>query len=312
MEDYNKRIKRALTFFDLSKVMQKEFIGDITSESFIKIPKYFSAPYKLGFNTLQSEKRSNATSEKLTETPSIVDLNLEEKHKKLEDIENLKKKYFCAYDEIFYNEIDEIISLNNFLYLMHSSIIKSAPFYLDNKNANETYGVMHDWYKVSEFYDVPTPDSFIDDDKEFIENYENDFEDFFSEEVERWVNYLLLYVPGFTLSLVMIYLEKFLIKVQKKCEHYKITKYEYIKPHKMSILDGRIKYLKESCELEFNFPPYLSKMIFYARITRNMFSHGDWNDIEKNFKELNASKIINAAFMMVYHISLAFKNKLDK
>ena len=43
-----------------------------------------------------------------------------------------------------------------------------------------------------------------------------------------------------------------------------------------------------------------------------MFSHGDWNDIEKNFKELNASKIINAAFMMVYHISLAFKNKLDK
>ena len=92
-------------------------------------------------------------------------------------------------------------------------------------------------------------------------------------------------MPGFTLSLVMIYLEKFLIKVQKKCEHYKITKYEYIKPHKMSILDGRIKYLKESCELEFNFPPYLSKMIFYARITRNMFSHGDWNDIEKNFKD---------------------------
>ena len=41
MEDHNKRIKRALTFFDLSKVMQKEFIGDITSESFIKIPKYF-------------------------------------------------------------------------------------------------------------------------------------------------------------------------------------------------------------------------------------------------------------------------------
>ena len=92
MEDHNKRIKRALTFFDLSKVMQKEFIGDITSESFIKIPKYFSDPYQLGFNTLQSEKRSNATSKKLTETPSIVDLNLEELHKKLEDIENLKKK----------------------------------------------------------------------------------------------------------------------------------------------------------------------------------------------------------------------------
>ena len=99
MEDYNKRIKRALTFFGY-QVMQKKFIGDVTSESFIKMPKYFSDPYKLGLNTLQSEKRSNATSEKLTETPSIVDLNLEEKHKKLED-RKFKEKMFFAYDEIF-------------------------------------------------------------------------------------------------------------------------------------------------------------------------------------------------------------------
>ena len=70
MEDHNKRIKQALTFFNFNITLFT--LPHITL--FSKMPKYFSDPYKPGNHNPNRKFKSCHR----PQTPSIVDLNLEE------------------------------------------------------------------------------------------------------------------------------------------------------------------------------------------------------------------------------------------
>lgn len=110
----------------------------------------------------------------------------------------------------------------------------------------------------------------------------------------------------------MIYIEKFLINVSIICIEKGIAKKDFYKEKNISIIDGRLKHLKENCGLEFEIPSDLAEIILKARIARNMFSHGNWKEIEKTFLDFSASQVIGSCYKITLIICISLQNKFKK
>ena len=63
----------------------------------------------------------------------------------------------------------------------------------------------------------------------------------------------------------------------------------------MSIIDGKIDVLRTEYNIHFHLPPKLAKTFFAARSARNMFNHGDWENVIQPFGELTARDLIEGA-----------------
>ena len=81
-----------------------------------------------------------------------------------------------------------------------------------------------------------------------------------------------------------------------------MTDIKFVKKSKSSIIDGRISHLREECDLKFEIPPKIAEVIFNTRIARNLFTHGNWDEIEKYFLKFKASAIIKSTLACMYYM----------
>ena len=214
---------------------------------------------------------------------------------------------------------------------MHESVSKTAPFKLSSKKEQDSFIKLNKHIddkeyleitsklkpnedELKKFYNLKEPEDVLD-----LENYDEEISDFYEKfdnfinaESRRWLSYVSSYIPGYTISSVLIFLEKFLIDVSEYCIEKKITDIKFVKKSKSSIIDGRISHLREECDLKFEIPPKIAEVIFNTRIARNLFTHGNWDEIEKYFLKFKASAIIKSTLELVCIICLSIRVKMNQ
>ena len=294
--DRGHSLRRALNFLDLKKIQTKDSIANFIFDGF-GAPEYLQSTNS---RTLDRENYS-AIDEHLSETlaQGYSENFIEEFFEKSLDFEkreviDIKRNFF----EPFKNEL---VSINNFLFIQQSEILKSSPIELSDKDDFKI-----DYNSFDSFYGidfVPEPDE--EEHDQFMEEYL----DLADEEGARWVDYFTKYFPGFALSMNIIFLEKMLNSSVALMRSIDGDLPQFKRVRKNSKIQDQLDYLKNVCELHFHVPSDLSQIILNTRIARNMFSHGDWDNLDEFVTQRSASKIINASFELLCILSVAINRR---
>ena len=191
-----------------------------------------------------------------------------------------------------------LISLNNLLYSQHRDFLRRCPLKLQNgKEIFDSSALIVDMGHAIQFLD------------EEEESYLEAVGEAFETEEERWELYANIYQTGFTASSILIYLEKLLIDVFKLLSNIEPD----VKPDKrktnLSIIDGKIKTLQQSYDIQLQLPPKLAATFLAARGARNMFTHGDWENIDAPFKDVTARDLIESAYQFTCLLFEALNKK---
>ncbi len=325
LEDHKKYFK-ILSFFDLQKIRNTRDINYyLGTEYETRQPDYFNIDDSILSqinHSWQVDEVIHSFYEALHEGEEIKFFS--ENEKEDQDQKNFDKRIFEKY-------YDDLISLNNFLCILHESVSKTAPFRLSSKKEQDNFRKLNkhsddkEYLEITsklrpnedelkKFYDLKEPEEVLD-----LENYEEEINDFYDKfdnfitaESRRWLSYVSNYIPGYTISSVLIFLEKFLIDVSEYCIEKKLTNIKFTKKNKSSIIDGRISHLREECNLKFEIPTKIAEVIFNTRIARNLFTHGNWDEIEKYFLNFKASEIMKSTLELVCIICLSIRVKMNQ
>ena len=294
--DRGHSLRRALNFLDLKKIQTRDSIGNFIFDGFGS-PEYFRSAKS---ETLDKENYS-AIDESLSATleHGYSDNFIEEFFQKYVDFEN---KGVVDIKRKFYEPLkNELVSINNFLFIQQKEILRSSPI-----EASDDADFKIDYNTFDEFYGINVvPESDEEEYEEFIEEY---FE-IADEEGARWVNYFTKYFPGFALSMNIIFLEKMLNSAVALMRSIDGDLPQFKRVRKNSKIQDQLDYLKNVCELQFYVPSDLSQIILNTRIARNMFSHGDWDNLDEFVTQRSASKIINASFELLCILSVAINRR---
>ena len=142
----------------------------------------------------------------------------------------------------FSNQFDELIRLNNFLFIQHSGYLERCPWepVPDGSPPNR-----HPGYN---FEKTETVFGRIGFDAELTEdNIEQAIDDFLEYEEQKWGQFSNFYMPANTASMVLIYLEKLLDLTSQELIQLAILDKKYnSRKGKRSIIDGMIYHLERS------------------------------------------------------------------
>ena len=325
LEDHKKYFK-ILSFFDLQKIRNTRDINYyLGTEYETSQPEYFN----IDDNILSQISHSWQVDELIQSFSEALQKGEEIKFFSDDEEEDEDQKSFDK--RIFEKYYDDLISLNNFLCILHESVSKTAPFRLSSKKEQDSFRELNKHIgdeeyleitsklkpnedELKKFYNLKEPEEVLDLDnyEEDINNFYDNFDKFMISESRRWLSYVSNYIPGYTISSVLIFLEKFLIDVSEYCIEKEMTNIKFVKKSKSSIIDGRINHLREECDLKFEIPPKIAEVIFNTRIARNLFTHGNWDEIEKYFLNFKASEIINSTLELVCIVCLSIRIKMNK
>lgn len=206
--------------------------------------------------------------------------------------------------DFFEEQKTELIRLNNLLFFQQQHFLEIIPFYPDNGK------ITFDPSRLEKFYGhfAICEDDFETEEEE-LELIESQLDRVIDIEEKKWVVYANLHQPGYVASAVLIYIEKLLIGISKKFSEYE-NKNDNFRQSKSSILDGRIKYLKEEFNLDLEIPPVLAEVLFKARIARNRFAHGNWEDLEQSFSGLTSKQLVECAYVFTNLLLLSIEKKM--
>lgn len=180
---------------------------------------------------------------------------------------------------------NNLLSLNNFLFAQHQDFLRRCP--IKKSKSGETV------------FDVNCLSSEIGEPIQYSGEEEEQaleaIDEIFGDEINRWEQYAEIYQPGFAASSALIYIEKLLISTFKVLEDFEPSTKPRKRSTNMSIIDGKMDILRTEYSINFNLPSKLAKTFFAARTARNMFAHGDWENVVKPFAELTARDLIEGA-----------------
>ena len=148
------------------------------------------------------------------------------------------------------------------------------------------------------------------DDHEDEETF-NQIEDAIREEQyrleEAWVENLFLFEPGYAAIAICFFIEKALKKCCEACIELGISDKRIKRNSSISIVEARIKFLREDVGLNIQFTPEQAEFLLNVRTNRNAFVHGDWNDI--CFGEIKASDMIRFAYLLLKNLDYSMRDK---
>lgn len=195
--------------------------------------------------------------------------------------------------ELYHDLQYEISSINNYLFFQHKSFLKTCPVKPGEFSLNDLEALLGDLTHAE--YDAihSTND----------EDANSTLEEILLDEQHRWEIYGNVYQVGMTAVSIMIFLEKALkqifnlLKLEEKQSATSLKK--------LSTLDAKLYFLKETVGLNFAIEPALAELLFDARIARNRFAHGDVDEITNTLLKHNASDIVGAAHQLICIIFLS-------
>ena len=217
--------------------------------------------------------------------------------------ENFDK--FLTLGNFFENKKRELISLNNYLYWQHKSFFEMAPPF--SEKSPDLFS------NLSKLYGEPSIEMSSDmSEVEWDEIFNDELSDLLNEEQDRWTTYANIYQAGQTAVAIIIFLEKSLNELIDELSIHIDNKNKYNNKKGKSVLDSKLQFLQQEFDLEFRIPPRLAQIIFDARIARNRFAHGDWNEIERRLANTTASNLIKTIKEIISLIFLSVFLKTKK
>lgn len=193
----------------------------------------------------------------------------------------------------------DLVSLNNLLFIQHRNFIETMPFKRSDTSSGKCLfnaTGLDDLYGRIEFYQ---DSEFEGTEDEYQEKLNTEEFTFIQEELQRWTTYSAIYQPGYTAASALIFLEKFLVDLCNLLGEAAPGTKPFKRGKGKSILDGRLTYIKENYGIQFKLPSQVAEIIFEARIARNHFSHGNWEEIENQMTKFKASDLMSAVSQIV-------------
>lgn len=205
---------------------------------------------------------------------------------------------------------EDLISLNNLLFIQHRKFIETMPFKKSDSSPNKC---LFDATGLDDLYgriEFSQDSDYEGTEEDYQVQLDMDEAIFIEDELQRWTTYSAIYQPGYTAASALIFLEKFLVDLCKLLGEGTPGSPSFKRGKGQSILDGRLTYIKENYGIYFHLPPQVAEIIFEARIARNHFSHGNWEEIESQMTKFKASELMSAVSQIVAILFFAINTSL--
>ena len=183
--------------------------------------------------------------------------------------------------------LNDLVSANNLLHLQQKHFLEICPLKLDGEKAV---------FDVSSLETNLGYGNFEQYSDETSEEADDAFHQILENEINRWTIYSNIYQIGYAASTIVIYIEKMLISVFDALKETDPSTKPSRRKSNLSVIDGKINILREDYKIEFHLPPKLAETLMAARSSRNMFAHGDWENIDVPFQYLTARDLVEGAY----------------
>lgn len=244
------------------------FDGQLTVSDYLEEPK----PFPTWLDDMTEEDLGEVL-EGLLE--NLEDESYDISQSPIEEIADLQSQCF-----------EDLISANNLLFFQQKDFLERCPLKL--KDGQEIFDPSVLDVKMG--YGLPFA---YDDEEEEIT--EDRIGQAFDAEIIRWEQYANLYQTGYAAATIMIHLEKVIISVFALLARIDPEKTPGRRQTNLSVIDGKIKILKDTYDLDFHLPQNLAETLMKARVARNNFAHGDWEKVSEPFENLTAQDLVKGA-----------------
>lgn len=124
---------------------------------------------------------------------------------------------------------------------------------------------------------------------------------------DAWVENLFLFEPGYAAIAICFFLEKALKTYCEACTEFRISDKKMKRNSSLSIVESRIKFLREDVGLDIQFTPEQAEFLLNVRTNRNAFVHGNWDDI--CFGQIKASDMIRFAYLLLKNLDYSITDR---
>lgn len=123
------------------------------------------------------------------------------------------------------------------------------------------------------------------EDSEYPVDWDMVYEDIEFNEIPSWDDNVSFIAPSMSLVLLHIFIEK---SLHQLCVDFYAPKKPVIKKNeKESVIQSKLRFLKEECNFNFNIEDDIFILLNKCRIIRNRFAHGDWKIIKSTINSIN-------------------------
>ena len=158
----------------------------------------------------------------------------------------------------FSNQFDELIRLNNFLFIQHSGYLERCPWEPVPDGAPPNQHPGYNFRKTEKLFGQIGFDAELTEDE-----IEEAMDDFLEYEGKKWGQFSDFYMPANTAAMVLIYLEKLLDLTSEELIRLELLDKKYnSRKGKKSIIDGLIYHPSVEANLNIQLSPAVASLLF--------------------------------------------------
>ena len=212
-----------------------------------------------------------------------------------------------------------LLSLNNYLAYTNESILKIGGLVIQRHSYEDPSPELDSWVIGLGVYDsqgltmgdvsgIETEEEFSD----FCSEIDSDFSMAIEQEKEAWKEYVLIHAKASNVLLIFLTIEKFSLDVFHFMNQAMGLEESFTPNPKAPLIDERLRVLKSSFGVEFNYSPAAAEALFKLRQARNFYVHGDWGKFDSVLDDLTTADLIFIGSELIFAVCEGIQNRLSR
>lgn len=212
-----------------------------------------------------------------------------------------------------------LLSLNNYLAYTNESILKIGGSVIQRHSYEDPSPELDSWVIGLGVYDsqgltmgdvsgIETEEEFSD----FCSEIDSDFSMAIEQEKEAWNEYVLIHAKASNVLLIFLTIEKFSLDVFYFMNQAMGLEESFTPNPKAPLVDERLRALKSSFGVEFNYSPAAAEALFKLRQARNFYVHGDWGKFDSVLDDLTTADLIFIGSELIFAVCEGIQNRLSR
>ena len=212
-----------------------------------------------------------------------------------------------------------LLSLNNYLAYTNESILKIGGSVIQRHSYEDPSPELDSWVIGLGVYDsqgltmgdvsgIETEEEFSD----FCSEIDSDFSMAIEQEKEAWNEYVLIHAKASNVLLIFLTIEKFSLDVFYFMNQAMGLEESFTPNPKAPLIDERLRALKSSFGVEFNYSPAAAEALFKLRQARNFYVHGDWGKFDSVLDDLTTADLIFIGSELIFAVCEGIQNRLSR
>jgi len=309
-----------LKFFDLvmlsdySALSWPPYLRNLRDENWRFGSNNFDSPMMNYLNHKMNSglKSQDIIDEWLADTASMKNLL----HEQAEYDGKFKSKTLRGFSDFWRRRL---LSLNNYLAYTNESILKIGRSVIQRHSYEDPSPELDSWVIGLGVYDsqgltmgdvsgIETEEEFSD----FCSEIDSDFSMAIEQEKEAWKEYVLIHAKASNVLLIFLTIEKFSSDVFHFMNQAMGLEESFTPNPKAPLIDERLRALKSSFGVEFNYSPVAAEALFKLRQARNFYVHGDWGKFDSVLDDLTTADLIFIGSELIFSVCEGIQNRLSR